>query len=63
MSDDATTPSYSHFHKDNKDYFNFNFTGEEIKMLDERRANRISGKSKKYSWEEARKIITGNRKI
>ncbi len=39
----------------------YEFTDEEIKILDERRQNRLTGKSKTYSWEEAKKIITGNK--
>lgn len=34
------------------------FTEEDIKELDELRAKRLSGQSKTYAWDEAKKIIT-----
>jgi hypothetical protein len=39
----------------------YQFTDEDIKLFDERRAKRLSGESKVYSWDEAKKIITGNK--
>ena len=45
----------------NDEELEYEFTDEEIKLFDERRAKRLSGESKVYSWEEAEKIITGNR--
>ena len=36
----------------------YNFTAEDIKVFDERRKKRLSGESKTYSWQEAKKIIT-----
>jgi hypothetical protein len=36
----------------------YQFNDEDIKLLDERREKRLSGESKVYSWEEAKKIIT-----
>lgn len=35
------------------------FSEEEIAELDILRAKRLSGESKTYSWEEAKKMITG----
>jgi len=45
----------------NDEELEYEFTDEEIKLFDERRAKRLSGESKVYSWEEAEKIITGNK--
>jgi hypothetical protein len=40
----------------------YEFTDEEIKIFEERRNSRLSGKSKTYSWQEAKqKIISGKR--
>ena len=41
------------------DDFEYEFTAEDIKELDKRRDKRLGGESKTYSWEEAKKIITG----
>jgi len=40
------------------DNFDYEFSEEDIKMLDERREKRLSGESKTYTWQEARQIIT-----
>jgi hypothetical protein len=32
---------------------------EELALLEQRRKDRLSGKSKTYSWEEAKKAIIG----
>jgi hypothetical protein len=45
------------------DDFDYEFTAAEIKLLDQRREDRLSGKSKTYSWEEAKDIIIGKTKI
>jgi len=45
----------------NDEGLDYEFTDEEIKLFDERRAKRLSGESKVYSWQEAEKIITGNK--
>jgi hypothetical protein len=45
------------------DNFDYEFTSDEIKILDQRREDRLSGKSKTYSWEEAKDIIIGKNKI
>jgi hypothetical protein len=37
----------------------YDFTDEEIKEFDRRRARRLSGESSVYTWENAKKIITG----
>ena len=38
----------------------YEFTDEEIKMFEERRNARLSGKSKSYTWQEAKqKIVSG----
>lgn len=41
----------------------YELTEGQIAELDRRREKRISGESKGYSWDEARKIITGEMKI
>jgi hypothetical protein len=40
------------------DGFDYEFTEEDIKILDERREKRLKGESLLLSWEEAKKIIT-----
>jgi len=45
-------------HNDN----GYEFTIYDIKELDERRRDRLSGKSATYTWEEAKEIITGKKK-
>jgi hypothetical protein len=45
------------------DNFDYEFTSDEIKLLDQRRTDRLSGKSKTYNWDEAKDIITGKNKI
>jgi len=37
-------------------------TAEDIKVFDERRKKRLSGECRTYSWEEAKAIITQNKK-
>jgi hypothetical protein len=46
-----------------EDDFEYEFTAEDIKEFDERRAKRISGESGVYSWQEAKEIITGKKSI
>ncbi len=41
----------------------FEFTEDELKALEQRRDDRISGKSKTYSWDDAKKAILGSGKI
>jgi len=43
---------------DEHDDVDYEFTAEDIKELDELRAKRLSGESKTYTWEEAKKMIT-----
>lgn len=45
-----------------EDDFEYEFTDEEIKLLDARRAKRLSGESKTFNWDEAKSIITGKKK-
>ena len=45
-----------------EDDFEYEFSDEEIKLFEERRAKRLSGESKTYSWEEAKDMITGKKK-
>ena len=45
------------------DDFEYEFTDEEIKQFEERRAKRLSGESKTYSWQDAKAIITGKKKM
>lgn len=35
----------------------------ELKLLEQRRADRLSGKSKTYSWEDAKKAILASGKL
>lgn len=46
-----------------EDDVEYEFSDEEIKLFEDRRAKRLSGESKTYSWEEAKKLITGKNKI
>jgi hypothetical protein len=40
----------------------YEFTDEEIKSFEERRNARLSGKSKTYTWQDAKqKIVSGDR--
>ena len=47
----------------NEDDFEHEFTNDEIKTFEERKAKRLSGESKCYSWDQAKNIITGKSKI
>ncbi|NML23708.1 hypothetical protein HHL16_22700 [Pseudoflavitalea sp. G-6-1-2] len=46
-----------------EDDFEYEFTEEEIKLLDARRSKRLSGESKTLNWEDAKSIITGKKKL
>lgn len=46
-----------------EDDFEYEFTDEEIRLFEERRAKRLSGESKTYNWQEAKEIITGKKKM
>lgn len=41
----------------------YELTDEQIQELDRRRAMRLRGESKSYSWSDAKKIITGEKKF
>lgn len=41
----------------------YSLTEEELAELDRRRKKRQSGESKGYSWSDAKKIITGEKKF
>lgn len=45
------------------DDFEYQFTDEEIKLFEERTARRLSGESKTYNWNDAKAIITGQKKM
>ena len=45
------------------DDFEYEFSEEEIKLLEQRTERRLKGESKTYSWQEAKDIITGKRKM
>ena len=45
-----------------EDDFEYEFTDEEIRIFEQRKAKRISGESKTFSWGEAKRIITGKTK-
>ncbi len=40
----------------------FKLSEEHIKILDNEKQKHLSGKSKSYSWEDAKKIIRGKKK-
>ncbi len=46
-----------------EDDFEYAFSDEEIKLLEDRRVKRLSGERKTYSWQEAKDIVTGKNKI
>ena len=46
-----------------EDDFEYEFTEDDIKAFDERRAKRLSGESKTYNWQEAKEIITGKKQM
>jgi hypothetical protein len=41
--------------------FEYELSEDQIKILEERTAKRLTGESKTYSWEEAKAIITGKK--
>lgn len=45
------------------DDFEYEFSAEDIKRFEQRRISRLSGESKTYSWQEAKDIITGKKKM
>ena len=42
-----------------EDDFEYEFSQQELQEIELRRAKRISGESKSYSWKEAKEMITG----
>ncbi|MDB5124192.1 MAG: hypothetical protein JWP94_2321 [Mucilaginibacter sp.] len=46
-----------------QDQTGFEFTAEDIKILDERRQKRLSRESAIYSWKEAKNIIAGKKDV
>ena len=46
-----------------EDDFEYEFSDEELRVFEQRKAKRLSGESKTYSWEDAKDIITGNKKM
>lgn len=46
-----------------EDSFEYEFSQEDIEDFEQRKAKRISGESKTYSWKEAREIISGKKNI
>lgn len=42
---------------------NYEFDDEELKLLEQRHNDRLSGKSKTHSWEDAKQAILGSGKI
>ncbi len=44
-----------------EDDFEYEFSDEEIKFLEDRRAKRLSSESKTYNWQDAKGIITGRK--
>jgi len=47
-------------YNEDEDY-DFGFSADDIRQLDERREKRLSGESKTYIWQEAKEIIKSNR--
>jgi len=47
----------------NDEELEYEFTDEEIRLFDERRAKRLRGESKIHSWEDAKSIITGKKSL
>jgi hypothetical protein len=45
-----------------EDDVEYEFSEGEIKILEDRKAKRLSGESKIYSWQEAKDFITGKNK-
>ena len=45
-----------------EDDFEYEFSEEEIKLFEQRRAKRLSGESKTYNWQDAKDMITGKKK-
>jgi hypothetical protein len=41
----------------------FTITSQHLAILEAEKAEHIAGISKSYSWEEAKDIITGNKKV
>lgn len=41
----------------------FKLTDDHLEILEEERKKHVNGKSKSYSWEEAKQIIRGKRKL
>jgi hypothetical protein len=46
-----------------EDDFEYQFTEEEIKLFEERSAQRQNGESKTYDWKDAKEIILGKKKV
>ena len=46
-------------YNDEYDNNEYSFSNADIQLFEERRKKRLSGESKTYSWEDAKKIITG----
>ena len=46
-----------------EDDFEYEFSDAELRDFEQRKAKRVSGESKTYSWEDAKDIITGNKKM
>ena len=42
--------------------FDYSFSEEELKVVEERRQKRLNGSGKTYSWEEAKIITIGQKK-
>jgi len=44
-----------------EDDFEYEFSDEEIKFFEDRRAKRLSVESKTYNWQDAKGMITGGK--
>jgi hypothetical protein len=61
LDDKKAEALYTLLEDDIEDHSSFSFTKEQLEILHEERELHMSGKTKSYSWEEAKGIITGKR--
>lgn len=53
---------YTIFENEINEENTFTLSEEQIKILDSEKQKHLSGKSKSYTWEDAKKIIRGEKK-
>ena len=59
--DDKLKALYTLLEDNIEETSSFELTEEHLKILDEEEALHLSGKSKSYTWDEAKQIIRGKR--